>query len=60
MAVHKRVRSEIKTQLTLHSNRFSVRTQWRSRCKNVSDVLILAMIKDVEYRIEKYTAMSEL
>eukprot|EP00965_Chrysotila_dentata_P194247 6176252-Pleurochrysis_carterae.AAC.1 len=58
MAVDKYVRSEIKTQLTLRSNRFSVRTQWRSRFKNVSNVLILATIKK-EYWIEKHTALSE-
>eukprot|EP00965_Chrysotila_dentata_P144408 4769858-Pleurochrysis_carterae.AAC.1 len=43
-------------QLTLRSNRFSVRTQWGSQFKNVSDALFLPSVKN-EYWIEKHTAI---
>ena len=46
MAVDKRVRSELRTQLTLCLNRFDVRTLRRSPFKNVSNDLILATIKN--------------
>eukprot|EP00965_Chrysotila_dentata_P063605 2107610-Pleurochrysis_carterae.AAC.1 len=34
MAEDECVRGEVKTQLTFRSNRFSVRTQWRSRFRS--------------------------
>ena len=45
MAEGKRVRKELRTQLTLCLNLFDVRTLWRSPFRNVSNVLILATIK---------------
>ena len=57
MAVDKRVRKELRTQLTLCLN-FDVRTLWRSPFRNVSNVLILATIKN-KYWMEKHIAMFE-